>query len=61
MITKDNSGPIPIDGIGAYWSKRMWCYHCNAIGASRILKITLSIGYALGLGFHDIPQRMCVL
>lgn len=59
--TKDNSGPIPIDGLGGYWSKRMYCYHCSAIGTSRVLEITLSIGYELGLTFHEIPQRMRVL
>ena len=46
-----------ITGHSPYWSEKKWCYHCVAWGTSRPLEIILSIGYELGLDFHDIKQR----
>jgi len=43
-------------------SPNTWFYfHCNAGNTSRALEVVLSIGDALGLDFHDIPQSYTVL
>ena len=44
-------------GHSDYWSENKRCYHCTAWGTSRPLEIVLSIGYKLGLKFHDIKQN----
>ena len=44
-------------GHSSYWSDKKRCYHCTAWGTSRPLEIILSIGYELGLKFHDIKQN----
>jgi hypothetical protein len=40
-----------------YYSKTKGYYHCTAWGTDRRLEVVLSVGYALGLGFHDISQQ----
>ena len=44
-------------GHSSYWSDKRRCYHCCAWGTSRPLEIILSVGYKLGLGFHEIEQN----
>ena len=44
-------------GHSSYWSDSKECYHCTAWGTSRPLEIILSIGYELGLTFHEIRQN----
>lgn len=40
-----------------YQNKKTGTYKCTAWGTSRVLEITLSIGYALGLKFDEMrPQ-----
>ena len=46
---------------GGLWSKKRNCYYTNTVESSRPLQVILSIGYALGLKFHDISQNYLVL
>jgi hypothetical protein len=50
-----------ITGLGGYWSKKKQCYWVTAIGTSRPLEVILSVGYTLGLSFHEIMQRYTIL
>ena len=48
---------IFLHGMGPYWSEKKGYYHIVAWGTSRINEIILSIGYHLGLKFHEINQN----
>lgn len=48
--------PIMIEK-SAYWNKNNYNYRCLAWGTDRRLEIILSIGYNLGLTFHEIKQN----
>lgn len=56
FLIKDNN-LIPIQVKAPYWNEKDWCYKCTAWGTDRRLEIILSIGYELGLKFHEIRQN----
>jgi len=55
-LIKKNLDILWICGYSAYWSDNRECYHITACGTNRPLEIILSIGYNLGLKFHEIKQ-----
>jgi len=60
-ILKDNTLKEVIVKDSPYWNQKDFMYKCGAIGTNRVLEITLSIGYALGLKFEDINPQVSSL
>lgn len=56
LFTADDNTQIVIKP-ATYWSNSKGFYHCVAWGTDRRLEVVLSVGYALGLSFHDISQQ----
>lgn len=50
-------GLCSVRGHSSYWSKAKQCYWVTCWGTSRPLEIILSVGYSLGLDFHEIKQN----
>ena len=57
LYVKTKDGLTQVRGHSPYWSKRKQAYWVTCWGTSRPLEIILSVGYELGLEFHDIKQN----
>lgn len=55
--TREMKGIRQVYGHSNYWNDKRQAYWVCAWGTSRPLEVILSIGYKLGLGFHDIEQN----
>ena len=56
LYSKKGDYPFQRVAGGAYWNAKKGYYQINAWGTDRRLEILLSVGYSLGLDFHDIKQ-----